>query len=85
MHINQPFAPNKNICGATIRRLRKARHMSQEDLAHRMQLLGLDIQQKAVSRMETGQRLVVDYELLYLAEALEADLCELISHLPKSE
>lgn len=31
---------------------------------------GLDITQKAISRIETGDRIVADYELEYLADAL---------------
>ena len=44
--------------------------MSQEVLAIKLQLLGLQIGQMAVSRIETGKRIVPDYELPVLAEAL---------------
>lgn len=36
----------------------------------RGQIAGLDITQKAISRIETGDRVVADYELEYLADAL---------------
>lgn len=48
--------------------------MSQEQLAAKLQLAGLEITQKAVSRIETGLRVVPDYELNYFAEALSKDL-----------
>lgn len=44
--------------------------MSQEELAVRMQLAGLQMGQMAVSRIETGKRLVPDFELPLLADAL---------------
>lgn len=39
-------------------------------LAYKIQIAGLDITQKAISRIETGDRIVADYELEYLADAL---------------
>ena len=44
--------------------------MSQEELAVRMQLDGLQMGHMAVSRIETGKRLVPDFELPLLAAAL---------------
>lgn len=44
--------------------------LSQERLAYKIQIAGLDITQKAISRIETGDRIVADYELEYLADAL---------------
>ena len=44
--------------------------VSQDELAVKMQLAGLQIGQMAISRIETGKRLVPDFELPILAEAL---------------
>ena len=44
--------------------------MSQEELAIKMQLAGLQMGQMAISRIETGKRVVPDFELPILAEAL---------------
>ena len=44
--------------------------ISQERLAYKIQIAGLDITQKAISRIETGDRIVADYELEYLADAI---------------
>ena len=41
-----------NIAGINIRKLRESAGMSQEQLASELQLMGLDISQKAVSRTE---------------------------------
>lgn len=59
-----------NIYGPRIREARVKAGMSQEELAVRMQLAGLQMGQMAVSRIETGKRLVPDFELPLLATAL---------------
>lgn len=59
-----------NISGARVRAAREKAGISQEQLAGRIQLAGLNISQKAISRIETGDRVVADYELHYLSEAL---------------
>lgn len=61
---------NCNISGPRIREARVKAGMSQEELAVRMQLAGLQMGQMAVSRIETGKRLVPDFELPLLADAL---------------
>ena len=65
-----------NICGSRLREIRKAYKLSQEQTAAKLQLMGLNIGQKAISRMETGQRVITDYELRYLAEAFGISLLE---------
>lgn len=65
-----------NICGSRLREIRKACKLSQEQVAAKLQLMGLNISQKAVSRMETGQRVIMDYELRYLAEVFGVSLLE---------
>lgn len=59
-----------NISGPRIREARVKEGMSQEELAVRMQLAGLQMGQMAVSRIETGKRMVPDFELPLLAAAL---------------
>ena len=53
-----------------MRQTRERENLSQEQLAAKLQLAGLNITQKAVSRMETGKRVIADYELPYLADVL---------------
>lgn len=45
-------------------------NLSQEQLAYKLQIIGLDVTQKVISRIENGSRVVADYELDYLATAL---------------
>ena len=60
-----------NICGDRVRIARENQKLSQEALAAKMQLNGHSLTQKAISRIETGVRVVPDYEIPLLAEALK--------------
>lgn len=52
--------------------------MSQEQVAAMLQISGLNITQKGISRMETGKRVIADYELKYLADVLQVSIYELL-------
>lgn len=67
-----------NCSGTRIRAAREKLGLSQEQLAAKIQLKGLDINQKAISRVETGLRVVPDYELSFYAEALEVSILWLL-------
>ena len=68
-----------NASGPIIRELRERAELSQEQLAARLQLAGLSINQKAISRIETGDRVVPDFELLYFSEVLNVPICRLLN------
>lgn len=57
-----------NISGIRIRELREGMGLSQEQLAAKLQLLGMEVTQHMVSRIETGLRVVPDFELKYFAQ-----------------
>lgn len=59
-----------NLSGVRVKEARIELSLSQEELAVKLQLVGLQIGQMAVSRIETGKRLVPDYELPIFAEVL---------------
>lgn len=59
-----------NCSGLRIRQRRTELDLSQEQLAAKLQLAGLDITQKAISRIETGLRVVADFEIPFFADAL---------------
>ena len=64
------FQGRKNISGARIRQARLARSCSQAELAARMQVRGVTIEREAISKIETGDRFVTDYELWTFSEVL---------------
>ena len=59
-----------NICGQDVRKLRKQKKMSQDQLAAKLQTEGLGVNQNSISRIEAGKRVVADYELKALAHVL---------------
>lgn len=59
-----------NLSGLAIKELRKKRKMTQDQLAAKMQLEGIPLEQRAISRIESGKRVVADYELKYFAKVL---------------
>lgn len=67
-----------NVCGVRIRKIRQERGYSQNDLAIKLQLADMNLTQKAISRIETGDRVVPDYELKYFAAVLDVSVTELL-------
>lgn len=59
-----------NISGRRIRQWRLDAGLTQEELAIKMQLNGLQMGQMAISRIETGKRLVADFELVIFSRVL---------------
>ncbi|MGN0803463.1 MAG: helix-turn-helix domain-containing protein [Candidatus Faecivicinus sp.] len=68
-----------NQAGVRIREAREQLGLSQEELAAKLQLAGLEITQKSISRIETGLRVLPDYELPYFAAALNRSIPWLLS------
>lgn len=60
-----------NACGERVRIARSKAGLSQEQLAARVQLQGQALTQKAISRIESGIRIVPDFEIPLLAAALD--------------
>ena len=65
---------NANASGRKIKELREAARLSQEQLAAKVQLVGLNLNQKAISRIETGDRVVPDFELLFFSEVFDVSV-----------
>lgn len=62
--------------------------MSQETLVQKLNLLGLNINQSAISRIENGTRELYDYELYCICKILDIDIKSifnknLIANIPK--
>ena len=71
----------KNLVGARVRQARKAAKppVTQLELVARLQVLGMKIDQSIVSKIENGQRPVLDMEVAALAEALKVSVGWLFS------
>jgi len=48
--------------------------LSQAELAARMQVSGVTIEREAISKIETGDRFVTDYELMTFSKVLKAPI-----------
>ena len=73
-----------NTCGERVRMARESLSLSQEALAAKIQLNGHPLTQKAISRIEMGLRIVPDYEIPLLADALNVDPLWLLGLTPNA-
>lgn len=64
------YSGKKNICGPRIHEARRARKLTQSDLAAKLQLAGVIMERDSISRIEIGTRFVADYELREIAKIL---------------
>ena len=62
------YSENRNISGKKIRELRLEAKLSQRGLAEQLQLLGIDLTSKEISKIENQKRLVQDFELFAFAK-----------------
>ena len=53
-------------------------NLSQEQLAAKLQTEGLGVNQNSVSRIETGKRIIADFELKAIAKVLHTDANSLL-------
>lgn len=67
-----------NLIGSRVRDRRLFLQLTQTQLAARLQLNGISLEQKAISRIELGERVVADYELLALSQVLGVSICWLL-------
>lgn len=61
----------KNLIAARLKILREKAGLSQRDLAHQMQLIGMDIDKNVITRIETNKRYVTDMELQAFSRIFE--------------
>lgn len=67
-----------NVVGPQVRRLRSAREWSQNDLATKLQILGLESATRVrISKIESRRACVSDDELIYLSRVLGVSTEEL--------
>lgn len=58
----------KNVSGIVLKELRLKSNLSQQDLAEKLQLLGIELTSKEISKIENNNRLVQDFELFAFAK-----------------
>jgi HTH-type transcriptional regulator, cell division transcriptional repressor len=76
---------SKNIVGRRVRLARKRMKepVTQQDLSARLGVMGINIDRVSISKIESGQRFVADFEIVALADALNVTLEWLLRGDPK--
>lgn len=69
---------SKNIIGNNIKKLRKAKGITQKVLAEKLQLEGFEFSDLTILRIEQGKRFVPDYEIVILADFFGVTTDELL-------
>jgi len=72
------YKGKKNLCGEQIRLQRLKKHMTQNDLAAKVQVEGVTLERDSISRIEIGTRFVTDYELKIFSKVLGVDVSDLL-------
>lgn len=68
-----------NICGERIAEIRKQQNLSQIKLSKKMQLLGYDVDNYFIMRVENGERFVTDIDLKIFCEALNVSITDILN------
>ncbi|MCL2509011.1 MAG: helix-turn-helix domain-containing protein [Oscillospiraceae bacterium] len=67
------FNDNKNIISKQLKLARINAGLTQSQLAAKMQVLNINIDQQMISKIENNMRIVTDYELVCFCEILGID------------
>jgi len=68
------YGGNRNVIHKRLKQARKAMGMTQDTLAAKMQVYGLNIVQNSISKIEINERIVTDYELICICKILKIDM-----------
>ena len=64
----------RNLYGDIIKRKRQILNLSQEDVVSEVNLLGLDLNQSDLSRIESFKRPIYDYEFYWFCKVLDLNI-----------
>lgn len=67
------FYEKKNIIAERLKEARKERRITQSELAARLQVLNVNIDQQMISKIEKNDRQVTDYEVACICECLKIE------------
>ncbi|HHG3529917.1 TPA: helix-turn-helix domain-containing protein [Vibrio parahaemolyticus] len=73
-----------NVTGKTIRSIRKAKKLTQEQMVARLQSAGFDMTRSTYSKVELEIRQVRDVELIAFAKALGVEVGELFTKIKEA-
>lgn len=84
MSLIAKFNNNMNVIGKRLKEYRTREKMSYEQLAGKLELMGISIHKQSLYDIENNKRTVKDYELFGLAYVLGIDVNDLLEDI-KSE
>lgn len=73
------FGENKNIIHKNLKLYRVKNNLTQSQLAAKLQLMNINIDQQMISKIEHNNRIVTDYELVCICRILKVDVGDMIS------
>ena len=79
MQKNCKFNNLYNIIGKNIKKIRKDKKITQEDLCARMQVMGYQLSRSDISKLENGKKFIADFEVYGFAKALKVSIMDLFS------
>lgn len=79
------FGNNNNIIYKQLKLQRIKANLTQGELAAKMQIMGINMDQQTVSRIERNERIVTDYELACLCRILHVSEQDLLQDFEKKQ
>lgn len=67
----------RNKIGNNVRDIRNKRGLSQQELSAKLEILGVNLDRPMISKIETQQREITDFEIFALAKALDVSILDL--------
>lgn len=74
------FGENKNIISESLKSIRQDRHLTQGELAAKMQTYNINLDQQMISKIENNNRIVTDYELVCFCRALNVEINDILKN-----
>ena len=68
-----------NVSSRKIKELREKNHLSLSGLSTKLALMGIDIPKPSLHKLETGKRILKDYELYALSHVFNVPIEELLN------
>lgn len=78
MSLITKFNGNMNIIGRLLKKYRTKKGLSYEQLANKLELMGISIHKQSIYDIENNKRTVKDFELFGLAYVLKIDVNDLL-------
>ena len=72
----------QNVVGEKVKKLREERKLSQKDLSEKLEMQAIYICRGSISRIESHERTVTDFELRAMAQIFRVPLEELFEEVP---